>query len=106
MSKSKQYGAPRLLACSISLTLLCVFVLSTGCASPKRAGSLTATDYFERGIKKRRHHDLDGAAADFKKAIALKSDYAKAYDELGVVDVCAQDGGTTQDRVASAVPIF
>src|ERR1039458_7799124 len=43
------------------------------------------TNYFNRGNVKAQKGDLDGAMADYTKAIELKPDYAKAYSNRGLV---------------------
>ena len=42
-----------------------------------------AVAYHNRGLAKYHKHDLDGAIADYAKAIELKPDYAHAYYDRG-----------------------
>lgn len=41
--------------------------------------------YYDRGVGKERLKDLDGAEADYKKALELDSKYAKAHIQLGEI---------------------
>ncbi len=47
--------------------------------------NMKAEDYIERGITKRLKDDLDGALADFNKAVELYLESAVAYNNLGNV---------------------
>ena len=44
---------------------------------------LTAEDYFNRGVEKQEHGDLDGAFTDYTEAIRLDPQFAAAYHNRG-----------------------
>lgn len=50
-----------------------------------------ATEYFNRGSAKQAKGDLDGAIADYGKAIKLNPHYVKAYSHRAVAELLAHD---------------
>ena len=57
-----------------------------GRAKPKpqvKAETLTNKEYFDRGLKKRRAGDYEGAIVDLNKAIQLDPNFAVAYNNRG-----------------------
>ncbi len=67
---------------SATITLLVVFAMFVAFGLWKSSHSATA--YYRSGIAKGAKGDLDGAIADFNKAIELNSRYARAYDGRGI----------------------
>lgn len=47
------------------------------------ASQMTAEDFFNRGLEKRKKGDTQGAITDFDQAIKLKPDYSLAYNARG-----------------------
>lgn|GEM_PF-1094705 len=48
-------------------------------AAPRAQQPATAEEFYERGMERLRREEVDGALADFDKAIALRADFADAY---------------------------
>jgi Flp pilus assembly protein TadD len=63
-----------------SLSLLAILFCGTYAAFGD-----AATDCYNSGIAKRQNGDLDGALADFNKAIEIKPGYSSAYVARGIV---------------------
>lgn len=53
--------------------------LPTTTPPPPAPSSMTAQQYFDRAMEKRKKYDLFGAIEDFTEAIRLKPDFAQAY---------------------------
>ena len=52
--------------------------------SPATSPHMTAEDFFDRGLDKRKKGDNQGAIEDYTKAIELNPDYATAYYNRGI----------------------
>jgi tetratricopeptide (TPR) repeat protein len=72
-----------------TLVLACAWQLLTSSVAPGAAGEnlnptpQSAVDFFERGVTRQTKGDLDGAIADYNRAIALDSGLALAYANRG-----------------------
>jgi tetratricopeptide (TPR) repeat protein len=61
---------------------------SPGTGGPKLK---EAERYYESGLKKQQHSDLDGAIADYTRAIKLNPDYTEAYNNRGNLKGAKED---------------
>ena len=50
---------------------------------PPPPRSLSASEYFDRALKKNKNGDKEGAIADYSEAICLNPDFAEAYNDRG-----------------------
>jgi S1-C subfamily serine protease len=57
----------------------------TALARTFQSNTLSADDYFVLANQKRKEGDYQGALADYNQAIALKPDYANAYNNRGIL---------------------
>ena len=78
----KNLAPQMVLACILTL-MLPVAAFGQQTATIPEANIQNAGTYNDRGIAKRKKGDLDGAIADFTKAIELKPNYAEAYANRG-----------------------
>jgi len=59
--------------------------------------SLSASEYFNRALKKQNQGDKQGAIADYNESIRLKPDFAEAYNNRGIAK---DDLGDKQGAIA------
>lgn len=64
---------------------------ATAAASPSPAASGEADHYYASGLKKQNKGDLDGAIADYTRAIELNSKYTEAFNNRGNVKGAKED---------------
>jgi tetratricopeptide (TPR) repeat protein len=62
--------------------------------------------YYNRGVAKGAKGDLDGAIADYSKAIELKPDYAEPYNNRGIVKGAKEDRWHLQFDSTSAARLL
>jgi lipoprotein NlpI len=68
-----------------------ILLLAASLFFPTYGIAETAAEYDERGIAKVRGGDLDGAIADFNRALELDPKFAAAYHDRGIVKVRGDD---------------
>jgi tetratricopeptide (TPR) repeat protein len=59
--------------------------------SPSKANPKKAEGYYDSGLKKQHEGDLDGAIADYTRAIELNTNYTEAYNNRGNVKEAKED---------------
>ena len=59
-------------------------------------GTKVALAYYNRGVLKKEHGDLDGSKKDYNKAIELKQDFAEAFNNRGLIQ---KDLGNINDAM-------
>ena len=88
------------------VTLLFVFVLLAASCAFVRAQTppASADDFFNSGLARQTKGDLDGAIADYSKAIELNPKIAEAYNNRGLARYDKEDfDGAIADYTKRAV---
>jgi Flp pilus assembly protein TadD len=87
---------------ALALTGALIFALGTEPSAPSQAttvaASPSATDLYAAGYKASKAEHYEEAIADFRKAIAIKADYAEAWNMLGF---CLRKTGNVTEAFAS-----
>src|SRR5215472_11535018 len=69
---------------SMKTALIAALLVAASLVFPINGVAQTATEFNDRGVAKWRKGDLDGAIADYNRAVELDPKYAAAYYNRGV----------------------
>jgi len=68
---------------TIKICLFSAIIVTLSFLSPHSYAAKSAEDWFESGLALQKDHQSEAALADYKKALQLKPDFARAHYEIG-----------------------